>query len=208
MTIAPKFENTNDIVIKVKAFEDKVLPNQQHNPNAPYKYTPPLSEAEYQEGFDKLTVKVGKASPVVTAAGHSVSLTNLRVVPAGGFIIVGTDLAGTGISLPTNNDTDNNVPLASERTPAQLQYNAIPVALPNLEAFLGNGGTIDLVSPNAGLVISEIMWGSDASLADEQPEPVDRNQEHNGCEYQRRAIKRISCFSMDRMRRCQRRRRQ
>ena len=32
-----------------------------------------------------------------------------------------------------------------------------------METFLANGGTIDLVAPN-DLVISEIMWGSDASL--------------------------------------------
>ena len=164
VTIAPKFANTNDIVIKVKEFEDLVKPTSRYDTGAPYKYTPPSSEAEYREGFDKLTVKVGIANPVVLAAGYEVSLTNLRVVPAGGFIIVGTDLGGTGISLPTNNDTDNNVPLASERTPAQLQYNAITKELPNLEAFLGNGGTIDLVSPDAGVIISEIMWGSDASL--------------------------------------------
>ena len=43
-------------------------------------------------------------------------------------------------------------------------YNAIKVALPNLETFLGNGGTIDVVGPEK-VVISEIMWGSDASLA-------------------------------------------
>ena len=164
VTIAPKFENKNDIVIKVKAFEDKALPSRR-NFGAPYKYTSPSSEAEYQEGFDKLTVKVGKENPAVLGAGYVVKLTPKRVIPAGGYLIVATDLGGTGINLPKNNDADNNTPLASERSPAEMLYNAIPVGFPNLEAFLGNGGTIDLVSPDAGLIISEIMWGSDASLA-------------------------------------------
>ena len=62
-----------------------------------------------------------------------------------------------------NNNKDE--PKASQRTPAQLLYNVITLGLPNLETFLGNGGTIDLVAPN-NLVISEIMWGSDASLDD------------------------------------------
>ena len=167
VTIAPKFENKNDIVIKVKAFEDKALPNQ-HNPNAPYKYAPPLSEAEYQEGFDKLTVKVDKENIVALGAGHEVLLTNKRVIPAGGYLIVATDPAMTGINLPKNSDADDNTPKINERSPAELLYNAIKVGLPDLESFLGNGGTIDLVSPDAGLVISEIMWGSDASLGTEQ----------------------------------------
>ena len=72
----------------------------------------------------------------------------------------------TGINLPTGHDADDNTPKINERSPAELLYNAILVVLPDLESFLGNGGTIDLVSPNAGLVISEIMWGSDASLAE------------------------------------------
>ena len=39
-------------------------------------------------------------------------------------------------------------PRAGARTPAQLLYNVVALAtLPNLETFLGNGGTIDLVAP-------------------------------------------------------------
>ena len=165
VTIEPKFANTNDIVIKVKAFEDLVKPNR-YALSAPYKYAPPSSEAEYQEGFDKLTVKVDKENIVALGAGHEVKLTNKRVIPAGGYLIVATATADTGINLPTGHDADDNTPKINERSPAELKYNAISVRLPDLESFLGNGGTIDLVSPNAGLVISEIMWGSDASLAE------------------------------------------
>ena len=157
VTITPKYENTDDIVVRVKTFNDQVLPR-------PNRYTPPRVDALYREGIDQLTITVGDDSPTALAAGHEVLLTNKRVIPAGGYLIVATDLAGTGINLPKNHNADDNTPKASERSPAELKYNAIPVALPNLEAFLSNGGTIDLVSPDAGLMITEIMWGSDASL--------------------------------------------
>ena len=178
VTITPKAED-GDLVVKVNEFEDQVkgmrftisvvspidgFPSYgagEVRAATANKYTP---VSNLREGVTKLTVKIKKAAAVVVAAGHEVKLTNLRVIPAGGYLIVATDLGGTGINLPTNSDADNNVPLASERTPAQLKYNAITKELPNLEAFLGNGGTIDLVSPNAGVIISEIMWGSDASL--------------------------------------------
>ena len=57
-------------------------------------------------------------------------------------------------------------PADTARQPFGLTYNLIEGGLPNLEAFLINGGTIDIVAPAAGLVISEIMWGTDASTAD------------------------------------------
>ena len=59
----------------------------------------------------------------------------------------------------------DKTPKDTDRPPAGLLYNVIAKdGLPNLETFLANGGTIDLVAPDAGVVISEIMWGSDASL--------------------------------------------
>ena len=119
------------------------------------------------EGRDKLTVKTKRDNPpVALSAGHEVPLKNKRVIPAGGYLIVATATGDTGINLPDAADADDNTPKIDKRTPAELKYNVIApvIALPNLEAFLSNGGTIDLVSPNAGLVISEIMWGSDTSL--------------------------------------------
>ena len=118
------------------------------------------------EGRDKLTVKTNTANPAVSLApGHVVNLKNKRVIPAGGYLIVATATGDTGINLPDAADADDNTPKIDKRTPAEQKYNAISVGIPNLEAFLINGGTIDLVSPDAGLVITEIMWGSDASLA-------------------------------------------
>ena len=57
LTITPKYENKNDIVVKVKAFEDMVLPSADAVTG---KYTPETREADYTEGEDKLTIKVGK----------------------------------------------------------------------------------------------------------------------------------------------------
>ena len=51
LTITPKYENTNDIVVKVKAFEDTALPT-------PNRYTPPSTETGYRKGTDKLAIKV------------------------------------------------------------------------------------------------------------------------------------------------------
>ena len=95
VTLTPEYKTTDAIVVKVNTFEDtrKPFPNM---------YIPPRTEIAYREGLDKLSIAVGKADPAALAAGHPVDLTNKRVVPAGGYLIVATDLAGTGINLPTN----------------------------------------------------------------------------------------------------------
>ena len=95
LTITPKYENKNDIVVKVKAFEDMVLPT-------PFKYTPPTREVVYVEGRSKLTVKVGKEVLKDTPSGHVVKLTNKRVIPKDGYIVATDPM--TGIALPTNAD--------------------------------------------------------------------------------------------------------
>ena len=154
LTITPKYENKNDIVVKVKAFEDMVLPTSK-------KYIVPERETDYIEGREKLTIKVGKEAPKALTDGFEVLIPKEIRIPNGGYLVVTTDIGGSGVKDNPENDKDE--PKASVRTPAQLLYNAIAVALPNLETFLANGGTIDLVAPN-DLVISEIMWGSDASL--------------------------------------------
>ena len=66
VTIMPKHENMDDVVVKVKAFEDTVL---RPGPN---RYTPPVTENMYREGIDKLTIKVGKAVLTTTATGFEV----------------------------------------------------------------------------------------------------------------------------------------
>ena len=154
LTVTPKYENKNDIVIKIKEWESQEKPG-------PEKYTPPSTDADRTESVDKLTVKVGKEAPPAKTAGFEVVLDKEKRIPASGYLVVATKIAESGVADNPENDKDE--PKASARTPAQLLYNVIEKGLPNLETFLANGGTIDLIAP-AGVYISEVMWGSDASL--------------------------------------------
>ena len=157
------------VTIKVKDFKDTVKARGDGSATSPRvdagEYmTPPDSILDTQpNGRERLKVKVLKDPAAALAAGTVVNLTNKRHIPKDGYIIVATDPGSTSIHAPTDTDKDDKPPLASERTPAELLYNIIDVDLPDLAAFLSNGGTIDLVAPEK-VVISEIMWGTDASL--------------------------------------------
>ena len=159
VTITPKYENKNAIVVKVKAFEGQTIPA----PGASNEYTPPLTEVEYVEGRDKLTIKINKEVLKDKTAGIEVKLLNEGIIPKDGYLVVAKDTGGSAVRSPGD---AKKSPATTARQPFGLTYNLIAGGLPNLEAFLINGGTIDLVAPAAGLVISEIMWGSDASIAD------------------------------------------
>ena len=154
LTITPKYENKDDIVVKVKAFEDMVLPSADTG-----KYTPKTREADYTEGKDKLTIKVGKEAPKAGTAGLPVVLAKELFIPTDGYLVVADEEAGSAIINPGG---AKDAPLVT-RSPDGLKYNLNAIALPNLETFLANGGVIDVVSPMS-LTISEIMWGSDASI--------------------------------------------
>ena len=155
LTITPKYENKNDIVVKVKAFEDMVLPTSN-------KYTPDTREADYDEGMDKLTIKVGKEVLKAGTAGSEVVLAKELFIPSGGYLVVADEEAGSAIVNPGG---AKDAPPVT-RSPAGLKYNLNVKALPNLESFFANGGVIDVVSPMS-LTISEIMWGTDASITDD-----------------------------------------
>ena len=85
------------------------------------------------------------------------------IIPASGFYILTKNKDGSGINYSA--ETEEN--LAHLQTPAQLLYNVREADLPNLETFLANGGTIDLVAYDGTTAtvayISEVMWGLDAS---------------------------------------------
>ena len=156
VTITPKYANKNDIVVKIKEFEDLTSPVSE-------RYIPPRLESSYIEGIDKLTIMVAEAKtgPALDP-GQEVVIPKEKRIPASGYLVLATNIAGSGIKKPAGSDKDE--PKATERTPAQLKYNVVELGLPNLETFLSNGGTIALVAP-AGVYISEIMWGSDSSLS-------------------------------------------
>ncbi len=127
-------------------------------------YMPPSQPAAYKEGMDKLTVKVGKEDLKAKVAGVKFALPKEKHIPAGGYLVVAEDKGGSSVHVPPGEIKD--APKSHERTPAERMYNVIDDGdLPNLETFLANGGVIDVVSPHA-LIITEIMWGSDASLDD------------------------------------------
>ena len=152
LTITPKYENKNDIVIKINDWETQNKVN-------PEKYTPPTREVDYVEGRSKLTIKVGKEVLKAGTAGLEVILAKELFIPSGGYLVVADDEAGSAI---TNPGGAKDAPPVT-RPPAAQKYNLNAKALPNLETFLANGGVIDVVSPMS-LTISEIMWGSDASI--------------------------------------------
>ena len=123
------------------------------------KYTPDTREADYDEGVEKLTIKVGKEAPKAGTAGLPVVLAKELFIPTDGYLVVADEEAGSAIINPGG---AKDAPLVT-RSPDGLKYNLNAIALPNLETFLANGGVIDVVSPMS-LTISEIMWGSDASI--------------------------------------------
>ena len=154
LTVTPKYENKNDIVIKIKDWESQEKPG-------PEKYTPPTREVDYVEGTHKLTIKVGAGAPKDAVGGIPVSLPENTVIPKDGYLVVAKDVAGSAVRSPGGADAS---PVNTGRAPFAQTYNlTVGATIPNLESFLTNGGTIDVTGPKS-LVITEIMWGSDASL--------------------------------------------
>ena len=149
LTITPDLRNRDDIVIKVNAFEDRVKP--------PNRYIPPRLPVE---GRERLTLKIHPAAtitPLPKPPGFRVALPHEgnASLPANGFYILAKDYANSGLASP----------------PALPHYNVRENSdLLDLEYFLTNGGTIDLVGPvdvpAGSVVISEVLWGQDWNLAD------------------------------------------
>ena len=97
---------------------------------------------------DTLTVKINRAlAAVVKTAGITVELDKDKVIPTGGYLVVTENNDGSAIVVPGG--AQDATPKDTDRPPAGLLYNVIAKdALPNLETFLANGGTIDLVAPS------------------------------------------------------------
>ena len=154
VTLTPAYLTMKDIVVTVKSFEDKTSPVSR-------KYVPPIDPDDYKEGIDKLTIEVGatKAAPATTA-GIEVVIGKGVVIPKDGYLVVAKSIAGSAVRNP---GTATKAPANPPRKPFGLTYNLVEGGLPNLETFLVIGGTIDVVGAKK-LVISEIMWGSDASI--------------------------------------------
>jgi len=152
VTIKPKYESKDDIVIKIKSFEDLDTPTPMKS----------LVSMAYM-------VKVNSdANKKVGQHGTKVDLPKDIIIPNGGYLVVTRKKAESRITDP--GDPKKGAADIARRVDAKKQtYNLIEKSLGiDLEGFLIRGGTIDLVSPKAGLVISEIMWATDAGSADRQ----------------------------------------
>ena len=126
----------------------------------------PIPDAQLAEGRDILMLKTKTDDPAAAKKdGIRLNLPKDKVIPAGGYLVYAEHSGESQIIVP-GGDQDKT-PKAADRTEAGLLYNVVSDndndKLPNLETFLANGGVIDVESPHA-LVITEIMWGSDASL--------------------------------------------
>ena len=134
LTITPKYENTNDIVVKVKAFEDTALPT-------PNRYTPPSTEAGYRKGTDKLAVKVNPEVLTVKNGGSEV-------------------VSGQDTTLPiTDAATADAPPTAITTTPAATE--AVPIA-PTEKAPAAD--TSVPIPEVGRIYISEIMFAGGGTL--------------------------------------------
>ena len=151
VTVAPKYESKDDIVIKIKSFEDTSTPANKSL----------VSMAH--------TVKVNSdANKKVGQSGTKKYLPEKAVIPKDGYLIIAKDKGMSYITDPGNQE--HGAADIARRVSAKTQtYNMVAVDLGiNLEGFLIRGGTIDLVGTPAGVYISEIMWATDAGSRDRQ----------------------------------------
>ena len=136
LTITPKYETTNDIVVKVKAFEDTALPT-------PNRYTPPSTEAGYRKSIDKFTLKSDKE--VLTAKS------------GGSEVVSGQDT--TPPITVANAATADATPTAGTHTPAATE--ATPIATTEKAPAVDTSVSI----PTTGQIyISEIMFAGGGTL--------------------------------------------
>ena len=152
VTVSPKYESKDDIVIKIKSFEDLDTPTAMKS----------VVSMAYR-------VKVlSDANKEVALSGTKQYLPEKVVVPANGYLVVAKDKAMSLVTDPGDAEHDEADRARRDRA-FKVSYNLIALDLGvNLEGFLTRGGTIDLVSPQAGLAISEVMWATDGGSRDRQ----------------------------------------
>ena len=123
----------------------------------------PFLIGEKPNGREQLRVPV-KRDPRDRTAGIRIIVGHDIVVPKNGYLIIATDWWQSQITIPRGRIDKS--PRAIDRQPAQMIYNLIDHGgLPNLATQFYNGVVIDVESSN-DLVISEVMWGEDASLTE------------------------------------------
>ena len=162
VTITPHIKSADfNVKVRIKSFHDNGAVIR-------YTYLPPGfgDSVHLPNGREILTIPVSGTARNL-AAGYRVRLKHDTVIPAGGYLVIAKDKAGSAVT--DSGDRINDTPRATHRTPAQMLYNIIDDGnlldpLPNLATQFLTGVVVDLESQHAGLVISEVMWGEDTSL--------------------------------------------
>ena len=164
VTITPHQKSADfDVKVKIKTFHDNEAVVRST-------YVPPGfgDSAFLPNGRDILTIPV-KGTARSLEAGYRVIIPKDWIIPAGGYLIIAQDAAGseivTGPAADPGKWRTNDTPRATHRTPAQLLYNVIGMSsLPNLATQFLTGVVVDVESQHP-LVVSEVMWGEDTSLS-------------------------------------------
>ncbi len=174
VTITPDFKK-DKVIVWVKDFVDSAL-----DPTSKYTLVT-VNKVPDDLGADKAKLEVSvdltNVDKPTAAAGVSVGIPNDTIIPAGGYLVVVRDDGDGADEVEKSSESEvihpgdrKNANLAgSGRSAIKQAYNVVPVDLKyNLEGFLIRGGTIDLIAPDAGVVISEIMWATDGGETNRQ----------------------------------------
>ena len=155
------------VTIKIDEFHDGDAPRNYYYPHQVDKKPNGREQLHLQVKLEQFNLEDGRRVNLPHAQKAKITYAN----GTPGHYILATNKAGSHIKYYYHEDTSTppRENKALEQTPAELLYNVREsTALPNLETFLVNHGTIHLVSYDAkhkagDAYISEVMWGTDAS---------------------------------------------
>ena len=166
ITISPHRRATS-VTIKIKEFRDAETPPSFYYPHQVDRKPNGREQLHLPVALEQFDLQDGRQ--VKLPHTEKAKITYANSTP--GHYILATNKAGSHIKYYYHEDTSTppRENRSLEQTPAELLYNVRQsTALPNLETFLINNGTIHLVSYDgtkykAGdAYISEVMWGTDA----------------------------------------------
>ena len=171
-TITPDFKG--DVIVWVEDFADRALAANMYEvarTSDGATRTVPDNLAEKKEKTVVIKVDLTGVDKEAAKPGTTVDIPDGLIIPANGYLVIASNdgsgandedkSSSTGIVYPGDAKNEN---LAGSGRSARAQlYNVAVADLRDLETFLINDGTIDLIATD-GVAISEVMWGTDASL--------------------------------------------
>ena len=163
VTITPHKRNADfTLKVKVKEWEPEYAQGRTF-PNEKYRR---FDLDAKPNGREQLTLTVMATRPDVRA-GYRVTLPKDIVIPAGGYLVITKNNAGSAVIVPPG---DRTKPMAHynnrARKPAEKLYNVYEAAtLPSLATLFLGGVVVDL-EVGLTLKITEAMWGENVSLLD------------------------------------------